>query len=425
MPNLPLAPLNSHRSSPRNQPAPYYIPRGSQSKENIAPHHAAPNRRPASARWLASENPANIGITISYRPSSSEQSSLPTSPGPAAGSTTGDGSSKNAEVQDHPRDTEGQNSQPYAGNVGVYLVSIGFVYKKVVEKSGRSKAAEVKDVVNKKEHMQLSTTTTRCDFITNCLKVHSLQDAYAPGPVSGPRFKIWWTRSPGGKSGATQVDTDHNWEVERMSILANQGKTEILVEYDLSSMDGYRPDGPSSFNAASNSHSELLHGAQVPQTSMFTPEEQLHGAIVLQIKQRWTCNTHMGESGGPGLCYVMPVTGEHFGLNNMKLKQWAAAIASRQYTVNGPPTQVLDGGSRDAPSGKARGRIGPHPATALNAGTSAPNDLLSLMASTLIPVAAMAIERMTASAHGGLGQPAASGRVVDIAPHPPVAAVET
>lgn len=61
---------------------------------------------------------------------------------------------------------------------------------------------------------------------------------------------------------------------------------------------------------------------------MFSTEEQLHGKIIVGLKKKWLCHTHVGEHGDPGYCYVLPVTAEHIGLNNRKLKAWAAAIVS-------------------------------------------------------------------------------------------------
>jgi len=48
----------------------------------------------------------------------------------------------------------------------------------------------------------------------------------------------------------------------------------------------------------------------------------------MQLKQKWSCEKHLGEHGEPGYCYIA-ATGEHLGLNSRKLKLWAAAIVSR------------------------------------------------------------------------------------------------
>ena len=64
---------------------------------------------------------------------------------------------------------------------------------------------------------------------------------------------------------------------------------------------------------------------QVPRAELFGEESQLLGGIILQLKQRWPCQQHLGEHGEPGLCYITPA-GEHVGLNMRKLKIWASAI---------------------------------------------------------------------------------------------------
>jgi hypothetical protein len=66
---------------------------------------------------------------------------------------------------------------------------------------------------------------------------------------------------------------------------------------------------------------------KVPRLDNYTELEQLQGSIILQLKTKWPCEKHQGEHGNPGFCYVDP-TGGHLGLNNHKLKIWAAAIVS-------------------------------------------------------------------------------------------------
>ncbi|KAI0086093.1 hypothetical protein BDY19DRAFT_379589 [Irpex rosettiformis] len=105
---------------------------------------------------------------------------------------------------------------------------------------------------------------------------------------------------------------------------------------------------------------ELMQGTCVPQVSMFAPQDQMHGEIILQLKRRWPCQTHSNESGGPGWCFVPLASGLHYGLNMPKLKAWAIAIASHQHTIEQPPSMVLDGGPREGGAIKARGRAGPY-----------------------------------------------------------------
>ncbi|KAI0338966.1 hypothetical protein BDW22DRAFT_1432176 [Trametopsis cervina] len=260
-------------------------------------------------------------------------------------------------------------------NIQSFLVTVGINYLKPTDKQGRSKQVVAKMTeVNKRERMQLSASTTRVDFITWCLKVHHLHGKYRPGTTSGPRFKIWWNRALGGRTKAPQVDTDHDWSVALTSLLLRKTDTEILAEFDLSNMSGFLHNQP--LDPTLDNDVELLHGTQVPQLSMFSTEEQLHGKIIVGLKKKWLCHTHVGEHGDPGYCYVLPVTAEHIGLNNRKLKAWAAAIAGHEYSINDPPPQVIDGGSREVPLVKARGRTGPH-ATASTSSSS--SELISLM----------------------------------------------
>jgi hypothetical protein len=72
----------------------------------------------------------------------------------------------------------------------------------------------------------------------------------------------------------------------------------------------------------------LLIFLQVPRVGGFSEVEQLHGEIILQLKQKWVCEKHQGEHGQAGACYI-DSAGNHIGLNNRKLKIWASAIVSR------------------------------------------------------------------------------------------------
>lgn len=68
----------------------------------------------------------------------------------------------------------------------------------------------------------------------------------------------------------------------------------------------------------------------MPRTDLFSEQVQLHGAIILQLKAKWTCAQHQGESEDAGLCYIAH-NGDHVGLNNRRLKIWASAIVSHSF----------------------------------------------------------------------------------------------
>lgn len=97
---------------------------------------------------------------------------------------------------------------------------------------------------------------------------------------------------------------------------------------------------------------------------LFNEDAQLHGAIILQLKQKYPCAQHQGENGDTGHCYIGP-NGEHTGLNSRRLKIWASAIvrvysplfitpkvnlcmqAAADATKHEPPNSVEFDGSRD------------------------------------------------------------------------------
>ena len=71
----------------------------------------------------------------------------------------------------------------------------------------------------------------------------------------------------------------------------------------------------------------LLIRTQIPQIANFDSALQVNGRFVMELKKKWPCATHLGEHGESGHCYVTP-NGEHLRLNPLRLKMWAAAMAS-------------------------------------------------------------------------------------------------
>ncbi|KAJ6473089.1 hypothetical protein C8R45DRAFT_835651 [Mycena sanguinolenta] len=203
----------------------------------------------------------------------------------------------------------------------------------------------------------------RCTFISNILAVHDYANDYSPGVHRGPPFKISWTGSSGGKSGAPIIDTDAEFEVVRAS-LRKKNAPAVVVEYNLDDMDGYRVTKKrvsfrfSAVPQEGDEDPELVHGTKVPRVEDFSAKEQLHGEMILKLKTKWPCEKHAGENGDLGHCWI-DVGGNHVGLNMRKLKIWASAIVAGEATVREPPNGVEFDGLRDGRLTRARGRAGP------------------------------------------------------------------
>ncbi|KAJ7106874.1 hypothetical protein C8R43DRAFT_1140426 [Mycena crocata] len=245
----------------------------------------------------------------------------------------------------------------------------------------------------------------RCSFIQSTLGIHSFGPQYSPGVHSGPPFKISWTGSPGGKTGAVTIDTDQEWALAVAALQRKTGaKPAVLVEYNLDDMDGYRvmskrsgiyfsPSlsvdiSPSSSRSSSpcplrpqphnqedaSDDPELLYGTKVPRVDQFTPQDQVNGMMIVQLKARWPCEAHHGENGDIGYCYV-DATGRHIGLNMRKFKTWAAAMAAGDATKHEPPNIEEFDGARDGrlSNTRPRGRAGPRSS---EASSSSSNELL-------------------------------------------------
>ncbi|KAF8062512.1 hypothetical protein FPV67DRAFT_1672970 [Lyophyllum atratum] len=175
---------------------------------------------------------------------------------------------------------------------------------------------------------------TRMDFIKAFLAAHNLDALYSPGVHSGPDFKIWWSNILGGKGGAHTIQTDAQFAKAVTDILAKDKMKKTLaavsVKFDIDTMAGFRIK------------------QLVPQVGAFSEASQLHGHFILQLKQKWKCEKHLGEHGEPGYCYTSD--DRHLLLNNLRFKSWAAALAAGDTTKSHPPNAPKFDGVRDRTS---------------------------------------------------------------------------
>ncbi|KAJ6601564.1 hypothetical protein B0H10DRAFT_1823908, partial [Mycena sp. CBHHK59/15] len=171
----------------------------------------------------------------------------------------------------------------------------------------------------------------RCTFINSILAVHDNANDYSAGVHRGPPFKISWTGSSGGKAGAPTIETDTEFEVVRAS-LRKKNAPAVVVEYNLDDVDGYRIAKKRALPQDGDGDVELVHGTRVPRFEDFTPQDRLHGAMLLKPKGKWLCEKHAGENGDVGHCWI-DVGGNHVVLNMRKLKMWASAIVSSSDTT--------------------------------------------------------------------------------------------
>ncbi|KAJ7880688.1 hypothetical protein B0H13DRAFT_2345482 [Mycena leptocephala] len=244
----------------------------------------------------------------------------------------------------------------------------------------RSKPA-VKQIKNTKLAIVDINTMDRCAFIKSILQVHDYGNDYSPGVNRGPPFKISWTGSSGGRGGAPTIETDTEFNVV-VDSLKKKSSPAVVVEMKLDEMDGYRvmkkrslsflhsaesspytspPSSPSPMPKKTlpqdgDENIGLLYGTKVPLMDDFTPQEQLHGAMIMKLETKWACEKHHGESGDVGHCYV-DASGNHMPLN-MRKKKICLQVAG-EATVHEPPNTVEFDGIRDGGISRPRGRGGP------------------------------------------------------------------
>ncbi|KAF9463063.1 hypothetical protein BDZ94DRAFT_1309169 [Collybia nuda] len=248
-----------------------------------------------------------------------------------------------------------------------------------------AKTIPKKDKMTKIEKIQINKTT-RHDFIKAILAVHGLAERYSPGTHSGPGFKLSWTGSAGGKTGAPNIETDHDFNITVGMLLLKTQVQQVSVEFDLTKMDGYQIQQPSPVNdlQVQANEEELLYGTKVPRSELFSSDAQIHGKIILELKGRWPCMQHQGEHGDVGYCYVSK-NAEHLRLNSRRLKIWAAAIAAHDATKHEPPNAISFDGVHDGSLTitKPRGQSGPQSskAVSLQAPSSSNDNVISVPSS--------------------------------------------
>lgn len=278
--------------------------------------------------------------------------------------------------------------QPHPDLVTGYLVSVIHIWTQPAAPSRGRPSAPKKAQVVKSDRMQLDTMS-RYELAMACLSLHNLEDEYRASKVFGFSFKMWWTGSSGGKSAAATIETDAEYELLRAQLLASKRNAKditVFVSFDTDEMDAFRRL-PKRTVAINPIESAVGLGTKVPRLANMDTVSQLHGDIILKLKDTHPCEKHRGEHGEPGYCYIAP-DGSHVGLNNRRFAIWAAAMAAGDATRFVPPNVA----EFDGPQGlgtavsKPRGR-GPAqraPSTATTPSTS--SDATAMLMAAMVPL---------------------------------------
>ena len=96
---------------------------------------------------------------------------------------------------------------------------------------------------------------SRAEFVRTFLHAHGLGDDFAPGPHSGPSFRMWWTGIAcvshvllnvlyanyySSKGTAGTIETDIDFAVAVKAILGKRTCKSVNVEFNLDGLDGFR-----------------------------------------------------------------------------------------------------------------------------------------------------------------------------------------
>ncbi|EUC63107.1 hypothetical protein RSOL_479280, partial [Rhizoctonia solani AG-3 Rhs1AP] len=250
-----------------------------------------------------------------------------------------------------------------------------------------------KDHVVKSDRMRLDTMT-RYEVATACLSVHNLEDEYRASKVLGFKFKMWWTGSSGGKSGASTIETDADYEIARDQLLASKRSSKdmvVFISFDTDQMDAFRRvhkrPGPSDLVDATVDLRGSGVGTKVPRLAEMDAPSQLHSEQILKLKETHQCEEHRGEHGEPGFCYVAP-NGAHIGLNMRRFAIWGAAIAAGDATRHVPPNvPEFDGPHGLGPTTtRPRGRGSATQAAPVAAPPTSPSNPSSIFIAALLPL---------------------------------------
>ncbi|KAI0757493.1 hypothetical protein C8Q80DRAFT_1116617 [Daedaleopsis nitida] len=311
--------------------------------------------------------------------------------------------------------TTAASAQPPAD---VYLIQVMMTYVEATRSApGRgSKVVPKPKSVTKIVSAPLAGLT-RADFVRVLLDAHGLAEQYGPGPLSGPVFKLYWTGvtyvCDYTKTNAVTIENDKDFGVAHAAILGKRSCNRVCVEFNVDDLNDFHLGNKRPFlpDGTLDAVEELTSGTQachvtVPRVDAFPDQTQLHGALIMELKKLHPCRDHLSESNEPGSCYKPTGRGTdaHVRLNNRRLKQWAAAVASGDASKWHPPN-TEDFGQSDN-GNKPRGRSGPHPVHPSPV-LPPPADATSLMMSMAPLIAMMTAGHHFASTMAGHSSPVA------------------
>ncbi|TFY79566.1 hypothetical protein EWM64_g4445 [Hericium alpestre] len=240
---------------------------------------------------------------------------------------------------------------------GVKAVTVGTAEKTLVDEMRAARGAKMAlkkkpTTTTKFEYIKMDSIS-HVDFIKAFLRVHNLDSQYSPGVHAGLDFRLWWTGSNGGKAGVLTIENARDFALALVTLMQkNQRTCAISVEFDMDSMDGYRicklqlpvltDDG---------GFTELVYKMWVPNVDHFSNEAQLHGPIILELKQKWF---------------------------------WAATIAAHDVTKHDPSNNLEFDGACDGRliTTKPCGHSGPQPA--LTPATASQSNMSQLLMAAIL-----------------------------------------
>ncbi|KAH6906352.1 hypothetical protein BKA70DRAFT_1224206 [Coprinopsis sp. MPI-PUGE-AT-0042] len=231
--------------------------------------------------------------------------------------------------------------------------------------------------------------TARKQLVNAAFLSHSLSHAFKAGDVSGPAFRMHWTGSAGGKTNAASILTDDEFDANKAALLRKPKKPEVSIEIFSTDLEPFRIQEVAAQLASlpgnGDDSVELMYGTKVPQVTSFSTQSQLHGLHIMELKQKYKCEKHLGEHGEAGHCFVSPA-GDHIRLNLFRLRIWAAAWASGDATKHEPPNVDGFDGARNGENGpRPRGRNGPRAPPLAAPTASGSNEMMALLVGALLP----------------------------------------
>ncbi|KAG9126625.1 hypothetical protein FRC07_002735, partial [Ceratobasidium sp. 392] len=245
-----------------------------------------------------------------------------------------------------------------------YNLLITFEWTNMVQPHSGSHGRASKEV--KSSDMKLINLNlgriTRPQLVRAMYSAHQMQDDFMISNISSPQIKVQWKGKGTGtvKNYLCTVETNDEWgRVCDLILEMDPSNTPVSITYHADDIRRFHKsiqlrlrsepdDGFDEVGRVNGGPQASLYNMDCAcvdnqdqrvdnQIQLKVPDLQvLQGKTLQDLKKNWLCNTHSGEHGEPGYCFIAG-DGEHIHLNMHRRKIWVAAIHANRASLEIPP----------------------------------------------------------------------------------------